>query len=343
MFPIDTVRRDTAILVAALLAGGDADDGLTPEDLAPVVQPGTGPGQEGIADTKTAEVSADAGEPPDDRDDVSVAGKPGEDTGVTSGQPRVATEPDRAAHAAAGPVGALGDAIAAQLLDMADDGHDAAFRRLDAVLALRTLIPRLPASTCSLIARRLLTLHLEPRFSVTDASEFATHDRLNRGHIETGARTMPARALRVAAEAYARAHLAGADDAALASELVARAERLLRDDDVGKARQAAIALAALAPVAAVDARVLAAHADEQVRAVATKVWVGRGGQPPDLLARLAEDSSARVRTSVAACAAEAARLVPESEDYLAQLRKDPSFSVRAVLSTNSPRNSSSTR
>src|SRR6266571_3708717 len=151
MFTMDTVRRDTATLVAALLAGGDADDGLMAEDLAPVVQPRTGPGQEGMADTRTAEASvgADAGGTTDDRDHVSVAEEPGEEAGVTAGGPRVATKPDQAANTAAGPVGALGDAVAAQLLDMADDGHDAAFRRLDAILALRKLIPWLPASTCS--------------------------------------------------------------------------------------------------------------------------------------------------------------------------------------------------
>jgi hypothetical protein len=244
----------------------------------------------------------------------------------------VPAEPDRAAYLAAGPVNGLADAVVAQLLEMADDGQDAAFRRRGAISALRRLLPQLPIGSCSLIARRLLGLHLEPRLSETDAAELATLDPLSRGSVDTGARTMAALALQVAAEAYARAHIAGADDSALATELVTRAERLLRDDDADIARAAALSLAALASAAPVDARVVAAHTDERVRAVAAEVWIRRGGQPPGLLGRLAEDPSPRVRMAVATRVDQA-----EEAEHLRQLRNDPSFKVRAAALARPPR------
>jgi hypothetical protein len=141
---------------------------------------------------------------------------------------------------------------------------------------------------------------------------------------------MAAKALQVAAEAYARAHVGGADDPVLASKLVTRSERIIRDD-VDIARAAALALAALAPAAPVDARVLAAHTDDRVRAVAARTWIRRGGQPPGLLARLAEDPSARVRMTVAARIDQAAQLAPEEAQLVRQLEYDQSFNVRAAL------------
>ena len=252
----------------------------------------------------------------------------------------VPAKPDRAAYLAAGPVNGIADAVTAHLLDMADDGHDAAFRRRDAVTALRRLLPQLPMGACSLIARRLLDLHLDPRLPETDAIELATLDPLSRGRFDTGARTMAAVALQVAAEAYARPHVGGADDPVLASELVTRSERLLRDDDVDIARAAALALAALAPAAPVDARVLAAHTDDRVRAAAARTWIRRGGQPPGLLARLAEDPSARVRMAVAARIDQAARLAPEEAQLVRQLDFDQSFNVRAALAHPLPKEQS---
>jgi hypothetical protein len=328
MWSMDNFCQNTATLVRALLADGDAADGVTPQDLTPVSQPGPDITHGGeLDDTKVDEVIPTVGHSQAGAGAVSSIN----DENANADTPSVPAEPDRAAYLAAGPVNGLGDAVAAHLLDMADDAHDAAFRRRDTVSALRRLLPQLPIGSCSLIARRLLGLHLEPRLSETDAIELATLDPLYRGSSDTGARTMAALALQVAAEAYARAHLGGADDSALASELVTRSERLLRDDDADIARAAALSLAALAPAAPVDARVLAAHTHERVRAVAARVWIRRGGQPPGLLGRLAEDPSARVRMAVAARVNQSARLAPKEAQNLRQLKNDPSFNVRAAL------------
>lgn len=227
IWSLEARYSDAAVLAAALASAGPAAR-AEPRDL----RPGSAPpsrtlGTMSVAGPAPARVPAP--EPPGGR-------------GPAAALPDWV--PDQAAITAAGPPAQVIAAAARQFLSVAGDRRSPAFARVDALHAIRLLVPRMPPGTARESAGELLRICEHPDLNEFDQAEILTQDLLSRGRLDTGAAQLPALALLVAAEAAA----ADGDgpEPAMARRLVVRAAPLLRSPDPDIACCAAAALARVA-------------------------------------------------------------------------------------------------
>lgn len=249
-------------------------------------------------------------------------------------QPAQAQEParepdasaDGVAQVCAGPPAALAEAVAAHLLDTAEDRTGPALVRVQPVQALVGLISRLEPATAAGMVPRLLGLHRDPGLTEADLFEIRSDVPLSRFRFGGGATDLAPAALLAAAQAVRRTVDGGtADDAlrALAAEAVGAAIPLLRS----ARRHARWAAQAVQAVAAADvgqegaALLLATHDNDVVRRIGARAVPGASG----LLRVLSTDGSAAVRRAVASRATELDGATADA------LRADPDRSVRTAL------------
>lgn len=236
-------------------------------------------------------------------------------------------EPDDAARVAAGPRDDVAAAVAAKLLDLAEDRRDIGGSRQRALAALLRLLPRIPGSAAAAAALRLADLHDAPGLSDDDLFEIETNTPLSRSRIDTGAAWLASTALVAAAEALSRAGDVGdplSDDDAFADRIIAAALPLLTGTNDRAARTGARAVTAVAashPRRALYARSLLLHPDPDVRSAGAR----DATLDDQLLARLAADPAPRVRAAVAT---RGSRLPDRLRERLAA---DPNAVVRHVL------------
>lgn len=235
--------------------------------------------------------------------------------------------PDAVARIAAGPRDDVAAAVAAKLLDLAEDRKDIGGSRQLVVAALLRLLPRIAGPAAAAAAHRLADLHDEPGLSDYDCFEIETNTPLSRSRIDTGAAWLAPTALVAAAEALRRAGDTGdrlADDDTFAERLIAAAFPLLTGTNDRAARTGARAVTAVAashPRRALYTTSLLLHPDPDVRAAGARHAV----LDDQLLAMLAADPVPRVRIAVAT---RGSRL---PDRLRAQLAADPNAVVRHVL------------
>jgi len=240
-----------------------------------------------------------------------------------------ATEPDEAAVVAAGPVGALIEAVARHLAAAAEDGFDDAGARAEAVGALLPLITHLDRDIAKELSERMLALHRNPRLSQFDQFAIASDVPLSRGRMNMGAQRLAPLALVVAAKAHRRAVELSAGtmlEASFADEATAAAIGLLRADDAEFRRLGAEVVTAIAAVGAMSPDLsfgLLFHTDEYVRALGARSSVGL---TLPVLETLARDPAPRVRVVATPRADEL------SEETQRALAADPHLAVRASVS-----------
>lgn len=215
------------------------------------------------------------------------------------------TAADAIAEIAAGPPLDLALAVARHLLATAEARTDLALIRVSPVQALSNLLGELDPVDAAGMAPRLLALHRDPGLTETDLFEMRSDTPLSRYRFSGGAVDLAPAALLAAAYAVRRAIADGQPDGALrnlARGIVAAAVPLLASQ-----RHATWAAGAVHTVAAADpglshaTLLMAAHADERVRAIGAHVVPADTG----LLDVLSADGSARVRRAVASRAGDA--------------------------------------
>lgn len=231
---------------------------------------------------------------------------PAEDTLPTAERPPdaealPAAEPDQAALMAAGPPADLAAALTEHLLAMAEDTHDAAPSRTQAIDALRALAFRLPAATLSNITDRMLTISRDPQYAAIDLLTLEVSGPLSRGRLNLGIVHLPAMALVLATDAFVRrrTHRSALtkQEAPLIDEVLAMSAPLMRDPDPQVRKMAAVAVTQLAysaPEAAVHTTGMVFHPDPEVRALAATVVP----LTPHLQAALATDPALQVRQAL---------------------------------------------
>lgn len=226
--------------------------------------------------------------------------------------------------AADGKVTELRDRVAMHLLAWAEDRHDIATSRRDAVAALRILQDRLPSDIRAVICRRLLAVHDEPGLHANDFYDQASLHPLSRFRINIGSEHLPADCL------CAVALVASTNDEAAAVEqrfLPALVAAVTDPTDAELRGRTAVALNRLRalPLAA-----LAAHPAPAIRHAALACWASQADRDPVLAATFVCDSDRGVRRHLAH---KLARLHSENavdaySAVLARLKADPSAQVR---------------
>lgn len=272
---IGTQEERVAALVLGLM---EADDELpaVPEDLVETLCPPVG----GTIMTRASVV-----------DDAAT-------TSAAANAPSTAV--DEAARIAAGPRGELLVAVAGKLLELVEDSRDIAGSRQQALSALRTLLPHVPADTAASCAQRLVAVHDTPNLSEYDLWELQSDSPLCRFQINTGAPIFTGYAALVSAEAFLRAsddaHADG-QDPDLAERLVAAALPLLHMDPESQPFGAAIVAAVARASSGLGhhATGLLFHPNPRVRLVGASV----APMNDRLFTELSRDSAADVRAAVA--------------------------------------------
>jgi hypothetical protein len=341
---VTTQFQDAAVLAAAL-ATAPSPEGADPHDLGP----GTGPivTEKLLLSMTTSPPSASAGTtPPSGREpeaqaaEIPVSGigadGPGESTsqnpdGATGTSSR---EPDASSRTAAASPADVAAAVADHLLAIAESSNPPAFVRADALAALQSLQPHLPAKVNARHTGRLAAIAANPALNALDQWEIASGDPLSRGKLNLGARDLPALALLMAANATAAAGRLDADTEVLPPEawsgMVTRALGLLRGSDPQTAWYGAVVLALanrhghglpdFGPL-------LVGHPNTDVRAVAA----GRADLGPTAQRVLMTDPSPKVRANLASRVGE---LDPE---VVAVLSSDTHPDVRRALAATAER------
>ena len=274
-----------------------------------------------------------APEPPDQAGAVSGAvgdGHPEAEAGhgTPAGDPHP-TQPDPQARIAAGPPASLTAAVAEHLVAVAE-GHNApAFYRAGAVAALHSLLGQLSPDLNSRVARRMIAIAESPGLTVFDELELSSQNRLSRGRLNLGARSLPALALVTAATAAALA--ADADPAvqrlsAEATEnMINQAAQLLHDPDQEAHGATVLALMPkFEPSLGRYADALIVHPSADVRTVAASMVV----LDEQAQRILAADSSPQVRAALAGRPRELA------EDVLSALQADEHADVQRALASS---------
>jgi len=284
-------QEDSVVgLVLALLDAED-DAPVTADDLAPALCPPVG----GVIMARGRVTDSDS-EPAEPTPASATEGRRDD----TADQPDP-HDPDAAARIAAGPRDDVAAAVAAKLVELAEDRNDIGGSRQQALAALLRLLPRIPGPAAAAAARRLADLHDDPGLSDDDLFEIETNTPLSRFRIDTGAVWLASTALVAAAVALHRAGDMGdplAGDDAFAERLIAAALPLLTGTNDRAARtgvRAVTAVAASHPRRALYATSLLLHPDPDVRAAGAR----DAALDDQLLARLAADPAPRVRAAVA--------------------------------------------
>ncbi|QMU70263.1 hypothetical protein [Streptacidiphilus sp. P02-A3a] len=215
--------------------------------------------------------------------------------------PDQASGPDRAALLAAGPLVGLTEAVARHLLAMAEDTHDTAPSRIQAIDALRALLFRLPEPVLRAITDRMLIVSRDPGRAEIDQLMMEATGAFSRATMNLGITHLPGMALVLATDAFIhqrdqKSPLA-AQETAFADEVVASSAALMRHPDAELRKLGAVALHDLAygaPDAAVHVTGMLFHTDPQVRVLGADVVP----LTPGLKALLASDPAPEVRQAL---------------------------------------------
>ncbi len=217
------------------------------------------------------------------------------------GEALPAAGPDRVALLASGPPADLAAALAEHLLAMAEDIHDAAPSRTQAIDALRALAFRLPPTILSNITDRMLTICRDPQYAAIDVLTEEASGPLSRGRFNLRIAHLPAMALVLATDAFVRGrvHLSALteQEAPIIDEVLALGAPLMRDLDPQIRKMAAVAVTQLAysaPQAALHTTGMLFHPDPEVRTLAAAVVP----LTPQLQAALATDPAPAVRQAL---------------------------------------------
>jgi hypothetical protein len=263
-WPMSSRYCDAAVLLAALAGAGTAAD-ADPRDL----RPGRG---EVLLSRVLVTMGLSVASPPAGPAPVPAPAAGAAASPVPAGHEPGSWEPDQAAITAAGRPAVVITAAAERFLVVAGSRQVPAFARTDAVMAIRGLVPHLPATAAGEAAGRLLEIAQDPDLNEFDEAELLSQDPLSRGRLDTGAGQLPAVALLTAAEAAeAAGRAAGGLPPGRMRELAVRAAVLLRSPDptVAGCGAAALARASRAePSLAGFATALVTHPGDQVRKAA---------------------------------------------------------------------------
>jgi hypothetical protein len=328
---LTTQFSDMADLLIALT---DAET-LT-EVNPPELRPGIGPILSGKV---IASITTQATSPSTSTDQAESGQEPAlpahpaaadDETGTVPGTGDI-WEPDQPALAGAGPLDPLVAAIAEHLLAAAENSHAPAFIRIEALSALRLLIPHLPPELNHDLALRVLAIAENPAFSQFDEATMGSQDPLSRGRLNFSAQNLPVLALVMVTEAAAASTDAGGAflTGQSAQRVVALALLLLRNTDGTAAKWGGAALARLTkyePGLAYYAITLITHPVDDVRAVAAAI----GSLDDTTQQAFAEDPSPAVRANLASRASEL------RDNVLAALQTDEHLDVKRALAAALP-------
>ncbi len=246
-------------------------------------------------------------------------GQPATEKVATAPESGSATEPDRAAVVAAGPLDDLTAAVAGHLLATAESPYAPAFVRADALAALHLIIGQLPPELNGRLAGRFLAIAENPALTEHDQAELASQDLLSRGRFDMGARDLPMLALVCAATAASQAAEVHSESESLPAESIRRmiiyAVKLLHSTDRKTSKYGAITLALASkcqPGLGRFSAALLVHPSDEVRSVAASI--GPLDETTQLI--LAGDPSPGVRIRLASRASEL------DEDIIAGLAAD---------------------
>lgn len=219
-------------------------------------------------------------------------------------------------------ISALRDQLVQHLMLWAEDGHDVAESRSEAVNAVRIIGGVLPPAARLDAFRRLVALHDDPRLNEIDERNQASLDPLSRFRFDTGSADFYADCL------FAAAVLAVSHDEwddvwnriadALSSVALSRSAAIR----VGRAAQC------INEIKPVPLSMLVRHRIDQVRQCAVLCWYEDDHRDPVWVTTFAADEDAVVRTNLAFSLS----ALGGHDAILDQLRRDPSQNVRAAAS-----------
>lgn len=232
---------------------------------------------------------------------------------------RTAIEPDLAE---------LRDRVVLHLLARAEDHHDIAPSRSEALRALRGFKDRVPAPLRTEVCTQLIALHDNPQLNEEDRYHQQSLHPLSRGRMNLGSELLGAEALHTAsiyADEPSQAHaIYGRLQPALYSSLPDHVDAMHRGDTLVYVNR----LISITP------DFLVTHPAANIRQAAVVCWTTQQDRNPDLAQVFAEDTNRGVRNNLARYLADT-RNDPTGRfvEILHKLKNDPSASVRKTAST----------
>jgi hypothetical protein len=263
---VDTQATETVTFLQALLTA-DALVDVSPDDL--------GPDRAQPAGAVLMQMQLN---PPADAGSARAMAQPTAESTPDQTAIQPAADPDRAALLASGPLPALVEGIALHLLAMAEDTHDMAPSRTQAIDALRLLTSHLPGPVLRHISDRMTTVSRNAALSQIDRLTLEASGAFSRARLDLGITHLPGMALALATDAFVkqrdRQSPLAAHERASTDEVVASSAALMRDPGAELRKLGAIALHDLAydvPDAAIQACGMLFHPDPQVRVLGARV------------------------------------------------------------------------